>query len=138
MKYIYCLTIISFILSCKNQQREADLNEAKIYERTIKFYQQKNYPKAKDCFDTLISINPSNGEYYFKRGYSKSMILNDDNGAIVDFLNSIKYNYINKKSAYLNIGAIYKTNMKFDSAIFFYNKSLEIDSSFEKAKIGKS
>ena len=127
---------MSFFFSCKskNLQAEVNLDEAKIYERAISLYQQKEYPEAGVCLDTLLSINPLNGEYYFKRGYTKFMIMNDDDGAISDFLNAIKFDYYNKKSVYLNIGTIHYRNMQLDSALYFYNKSLEFDSSFEKAK----
>ena len=137
MKYFIacCLIILTSISSCKENNKKGDLilEESEIAERANNYYQHDQYLKAKLSFDTLILINPLKSDYYFRRGYSKSMLLNDDKGTIEDYLKAIHYGYKNSKSAYLNIGTIYRSNENYDSAIFYYNKSLELDSNFDKA-----
>lgn len=66
------------------------------------------------------------------------MMLLDDKGAINDFYNAIKYNYDKKRGAFLNIGTLYRSYGQYDSAVYFYDKALEIDSPYEKAKEEKN
>ena len=104
----------------------------KFFKELRIFYKNDDYEKSLKCFDSLIFVNPVNGEYYFKRGYSKSMLL-DDKGAINDYWLAIKYNYNKKSSAFLNIGTLYRASGLYDSALYFYDKSIEIDSTYKKA-----
>ena len=123
MKFLFYLFSLSFLFSCNTDKKKEVLNESQIYERAIKWYQQKQYVEAKSCLDTLILLNPVNGEYFFKRGYAKTMLLNMDRSAMEDYLKAIEYNYRNKKSAYLNIGKIYRGYGYYDSAINLYNQA---------------
>lgn len=133
-EYIFILSL--FLLSCKGKQEKTSLsnNETDLLQTANNFYYKEKYELAKRCFDTLVVRDSVNGEYYYKRGYSKYMLLTDDRGAILDFLSSIKYNYKNKKGAYLTIGTLYRILSKYDSSIYFYNKSLAEDPNYEKAK----
>jgi tetratricopeptide (TPR) repeat protein len=109
------------------------------------FYSKHEYSLAKPYFDSLISINPVNGEYYFKRAYCKTDLSSDDSSAIGDYFKAIEFNYRNKQSAYLNIGAAHRFKAIFrcrkeaeqiqqlDSTLYYYDKCLEIDPNDEKA-----
>ena len=41
---------------------------------------------------------------------------------------------IKKKAAFLNIGTLYRGRGQYDSAIHFYDKAIETDSTYQKAK----
>jgi tetratricopeptide (TPR) repeat protein len=82
--------------SCTSAREKTTPNEVEIFQRASHSYKNEDFEKLLKCFDSLISIDPLNGEYYFKRGYSKSMLL-DDKGAVNDYKAAIKYNY-NKKN----------------------------------------
>lgn len=133
------LTIVSVIFlfySCGDKQSRDVINsdtESTLLIRANDFYNKDNYVQSKKCFDTLVSINNKNGEYYFKRGFSNYMI-DAYNEAIIDFMVAIDLNYERKHSAYLNIGTINRLKGKYDSAIYYYNRALAIVPSYEKAK----
>lgn len=138
-------TIFSFyiflIISCNTYEDKKDtvlLDTSVMATNAKRYLQNDEYLKAKLVYDSLIGIDSTNGEYYFKRGYSKSLLLYDDESAITDYLKSIYYGYHNKQSAYLNIGAIHALNKKFDSAIYYYNACLKIDPENSKAKTQKA
>jgi tetratricopeptide (TPR) repeat protein len=100
------------------------------------FYKEKKYIEAIPLFDSLISMDSTTGVYYFKRGYCKTMLLNNPYGAIADF-KAIERNYFKKSSAYLNIGVLYSVVLnKPDSSIYYYNECLKIDPNDKDAKSG--
>ena len=138
IKFKY-LAILFLFFSCdlKGKESANSLIKSELEKKAQFYYKNKDYLVAKKYFDTLLLKEPTNGEYYYKRAYSNYMLLNYDNEAISDFMNSIKYNYKNQKGAYLTIGTIYRIHGKLDSALSFYNKALIIDSSYEKAKSEK-
>ena len=126
----------------QNISSRANVDSAKydslnLVERANYFYENKIYAKAKFSYDTLISIDSTKGEYYFKRGYCKSMIP-DSKGAVIDYLLSIEHNYDKKYKAYLNIGVLHRGNAVFystsqnksiaeyDTALYFFNECLKI------------
>ena len=61
-------------------------------------------------------------------------MISDSKDAINDYWLAIKYNYKNKSWAFLNIGTLYRGYGQYDSAIYFYDKAIEIDSTYKKAK----
>ena len=73
-------------------------------------------------------MDSSNAEYYFKRAYAKSLFLNMDlESTLKDFNKALELNYRNKQSIFLNVGVIYTSIGKFDSALLYLNKCLVID-----------
>lgn len=138
---IFIFTIIVLLFSCNDTStNDSERRNSEIYfaEKANISYRLDKFKEAKLYYDSLLILNPFNSEYYYRRGYSKFMLLYDNKGATEDFFSAIKYDYINKKSAYLNIGTLYRIGEKYDSAIFFYNKALEIDSNYKKAKKEKN
>ncbi len=125
------------LFCCLTRNKKAIPNEAEISQRALHFYDHDDFEKSLKCFDSLLFISPLNGEYYFKRGYTKMMLL-DDKGAINDFFTAIKYNYDEKEVAFLNIGTLYRSYGVYDSTIYFYDKALEVDSTYQKAKEEKN
>jgi tetratricopeptide (TPR) repeat protein len=137
MKRIFIGTILFVFICCKNNPNGGSLSHSQMHERAMELYKQEKYETAKYYFDKLILADSTNGEYYFKRGYSKSILLYDLRSAMEDYQKAIDFNYVNKKSAFLNLGTLYRLMGKLDSAIYCFDKSLEIDSSNEKVRLEK-
>ena len=127
--------IITF--SCHNNSMEPIAGH-ELAERANEFYENGKYSEAMLLYDSLLSIDSTKGGYYFKRGYCRSMLSDNDN-AIADYLKAIKYNYSQKGAAYLNIGVLHRSRglfncstndcrtKEYDSALYYYNECLKID-----------
>ena len=135
---LIALCIISCILlekchsSTSNQEKkiydEFTERNKKIKEIAYLNLNERNYENAKLYLDTLIMMDSSNAEYYFKRAYAKSLFLNMDlESTLKDFNKALELNYRNKQSIFLNVGVIYTSIGKFDSALLYLNKCLVID-----------
>ena len=137
--FISSILMVSFI-SCNQLKKERNLklNEEAIDIRANQYYWQNEYLLAKEAYDTLIFINSTKADYYFRRAYCKTMLLNDDKSAITDYYQAINYGYKNIKAAYVNIGTIYRSHHMYDSALFYYDKALDLDTNYDKAKIEKN
>lgn len=124
ISFIYFLLIF---FSC-DQQKPNDKTvkniETQIKKQADSFYYAKNDLNAAVLFTKLIALDSTKGEYYYKRGYSYSMLLNADD-AINDFLKAAKLNYRTAK-AYRNIAVNYFT-INDSLAVYYINKSLQVD-----------
>jgi tetratricopeptide (TPR) repeat protein len=137
-KFMYVLGIL--FVSCDNStddkggNRYLDTGSSKkeLIERANNYYQNDKYSDAISLYNDLIVMDSTKGGYYFKRGYCKSMLLNDT-GAISDYRKAIMRNYSESHAAYLNIGVIYRKNGNYDSALYFYDQSLIKLPGFTKA-----
>lgn len=132
--YFICLTLI--VLSCTNNDKmhQKTIGKSSIENLKIvanKYYDSNAYVKAIMVFEKIISLDSTNGEYYFKRGYSYSMILNPEQ-AIRDYSKSISLGY-KISSAYKNIGINYST-INDTLAIINFNKSLEYETNLDERK----
>ena len=126
-----------FIHACRSKaeyKNESYSRKILLDKRAESFYRADQYLKAKLCYDTLLLVDSLNSEYYFKRGYCNSLLLTNDKEAISDYIKSILYGYKNKKASYLSLGIIYRSNKSYDTAMFFYQKALEVDPNYVKAK----
>jgi tetratricopeptide (TPR) repeat protein len=121
--------------SCNNpvHEKTALSYKDKLAIKANEFYQQDKFKEAILGYDTLISMDSSKGGYYFKRAYSKSMLLNT-NGAIDDYLKSIDRNYSEKEKSLFNLGVLYSLNKKFDSALHCYDECLKLNPENAKAR----
>jgi tetratricopeptide (TPR) repeat protein len=134
------LSVLIFLFSCNNRSvNTRDINKGKQdsnidFDRMAdKFYKEKKYFEAKQFYDTLILNGSSKGEYYARRGYCNAR-LGDLDAAKNDYLKTLNFTYDDKKTLYVNLGMIYRFNHKYDSAIYFYDECLKLDSTFLKAK----
>ena len=98
-----------------------------------KYYNDKQYLDAKKLYDTLIVIDSNKDKYYFRRGVCKTHI-QDYIGAKNDYLKTINMKSENEKRAYLNMGTLYRFFGMYDSAMYYYNQSIKLDSNYAKAK----
>lgn len=130
-KIILSLVVIGFIVLSCNQSIKRKTSEKELLSKANVYYEIDDYVNAEIYFDSLILINPFNGEYYFKRGYSASILL-DTTSAFSNYKMAINYGY-RKESAYLNIGVIYFNKNLFGKSIPFFNKCLELNPNNVKA-----
>lgn len=141
IKKFILLSLVFLSISCKDfeEKKNSALLDVSIMEKKAKNYiQNEDYLKAKLIYDTLITIDSTKGEYYFKRGYTKSLLINNDNEAILDYHKAISKGYRNKHSAYLSIGMLYKWNKKFDSSLHYFDECLKLDPENSNAKKEKA
>ena len=99
-----------------------------------KYYTDKQYIGAIKLYDTLIIIDPNKDIYYFRRGVCKTHT-EDYIGAKNDYLKTISLKSENEKRAYLNMGTLYRFFGIYDSAMYFYDQSLKLDSNYLKGKL---
>src|SRR5256885_963142 len=90
-----------------NQKKTTPGGIKKIKSDADLAYYKNDYTHSAILFDSLIKLDTTKGEYYFKRGYSFSMFLNADQ-AIKDYLKSISLGY-RVADAYKNIAVNYTT-----------------------------
>jgi tetratricopeptide (TPR) repeat protein len=151
ISWIFFTLLFTSLCGCNGNPRKdsASSKEQRLAQEANAYYKSKKYLQAKLRYDQLLELNPNNAEYYFRRGYARSLVpdtlrldnLNPDQGwedAISDYLNSIRYGYKNKQSVYHNIAVLYKLEEKYDTAIFYYNKALSIDSTFMPSKVQRA
>jgi tetratricopeptide (TPR) repeat protein len=95
-------------------------------------YNQDDYKNALIYIHTLIKMDSTNGEYYYKKGYCESGLFNT-NESIKAYQISIIHHY-RVIDATFSIGVLYSlTN---DSiAKSYFEKCLAIDPNYERAKI---
>ena len=135
--YLFCFI---FGCSCNSTQSPKIIgkdagtktNEELLKSKANMLYEQDKYVGAINYFDSLIHLDSTNGEYYFKRGYSYVMLIKK-NKAIDDFKKAIICNY-RVNQAYYNIGVEY-SYMNDSLALLNFEKCLAIDPSFSKAYI---
>jgi len=135
---LYLLSIPFIINSCKDvhKNKNEQIHDSVKIKIADNYYQIDSFLKAKLYYDTLLLSDSLNAEFYFRRAFCESFML-DTKGAIFNYRKAIGHNYKNLKSAYLNLGINYRVLNKLDSAIYFYNKCLYIDPQNNKAKIEK-
>jgi len=130
------LFLFLFLLSCQQAKKEPTKNapvDESIDNRkqSLKLiadslYKRDDYAKAIKYFDTLIELDPHNGELYYKRGYSYDMVYKrpELKEAIADYLKSIELGY-EKADCYYNLGLSYMFQND-STAISYFKKSLEV------------
>lgn len=127
---------LSLLFSCGNSTGERKLkvdDTTEIKNRANKLYYQGKFEEAKRTFDTLISVEPMQGEWYYKRAYSKAYLLYLNNSVFTDFRKAIALGY-QKVEALHNIGVIFQADKNFDSAVYYYSLALELDPENIKAR----
>lgn len=95
-------------------------------------YEERKFDIAIKYLDTLIQLDSTNGEYFFKRGFSKAQI-SDYSSSSIDFREAINKGY-KPSLAFFNLG-LNESLLGHDSlAIVYLKKSLEIDPKYQRAK----
>ena len=141
MKRFFYISISILLFSCngffKSETNNQDEKSVKINllvdplslkQKANEFYTKDNYSDALKCFDQLLLKDSTNGEYYFKRAFCKTLISSYDSTAIQDYLKSIALNYEQKQKAYLNIAVGHRFK-----ALFRCTTSQEKKEEYKKA-----
>ena len=130
--FIYYILLLVSCNNVKDKMKVNDFNYQAVFKRANYYYDNRNFIKAISSLDSLIAVDSLNGELFFKRAYSKS-ILPDVISAQNDYKKAIKFNY-RKKSAYLNMGVLFAGMGKCNSAIIYLNECLKIEPTNKKAQ----
>jgi tetratricopeptide (TPR) repeat protein len=126
---IFILAISSCQSQTKNSSAQQQVNS--LYDSVNRAYYLNDYVNCIILLNKLIRENPMQGEYFFKRGYCYTEILNSD-WAITDFKEAIDLNY-RVADSYANIGINYAT-ISDSLALIYFQKSLQLDSSNKKTE----
>ena len=100
-------------------------------DQAINYHKAKEFKKAEDLYNEIISEKPDHFEIYYYLGNLKI--------SLKDFKNAEKYfrEAINYKSdffqAYVNLGNALKELSKFSEAEKIYNKAIELNPNYAKA-----
>ena len=127
MRFYFLLIVI--LLGCsKNKNRHSEVAEsrnARDYEILADSnYKADNFSSAVLGFTTLIALDSTNGEFFYKRGFSYSKLLEIEKSSN-DFLKAIKFRYRPADSYYM-LG-LNNMMLRNDSlAVFYFEKSLEL------------
>jgi Flp pilus assembly protein TadD len=142
INYRYAIGILFTIViinSCKNtKQKNGDNSIDKEYIKKIEpiadlAYEQEQYSNSVYIYSKLVSLDSTEGKYYFRRGFSYMMLQKLDS-AIPDYQQAIKLGY-KKSKAYQNIGAVYFGMLDNDSmAIYYFKRAVETDVDNIKAR----
>lgn len=131
----YWMLLFLILCSCHNNERMEEIKKSEVVTqnsdvaKALKskadlLYKNDHYQEAIKYFDTLITIDSTKGEYYFKRAYSNGMLLQRQE-AIKDYEKSIRYKY-RMPDAYFNSGL--NCSYENDSlALYYFEKSLTIN-----------
>ena len=97
-------------------------------------YGNKQYKEALDIYKHLVSIDSTNGHFYYRIGYSLMQFDDRQKEGVEFFLKAASLNY-KKADAYYNLAVIYEVLFDdYPKAIIYYKKCLEFDPSNEEAK----
>lgn len=132
------ILIICFIsiVSCKNESQDSsskpEIDIASLEDLANQYYANDNYIEASKVFTALIALDSTNGEYYYKRGYSYGQLEKYDLRES-DYLKSIEYNY-KVKDSYRNLAFYYMVIHKDSLAVAYLKKYLELNPNDETAQ----
>ena len=127
MLFRLLLLFLIFFFSCNDKGKtpaSSNYDIDKIKFEASQSYERNDYRNAIILYNDLIKTDTTQGEYYFKRGYSYSMLF-DVEDAVQDYLKAIELGY-RVAHSYNNIGVNYST-INDSLAIVYFRKSLELD-----------
>jgi tetratricopeptide (TPR) repeat protein len=115
---------------------EPDENLDDLIELADLYYNLDNFKEAILLFDRILKLDTTNGEFYFKRAFSKSMTY-DSHGSILDYYKSIELSY-RVDDATFNLACIYAATQKDSLALQYFLKAYELNPENKKALIEAS
>ena len=97
-------------------------------------YQNQNYEAAEKYYNSILSTDSDNSEAHFGKG--SSLFMQDDiKNAEIKFNESLASSEtLLKSKAFYNLGNISYKNKKFDDALQFYKKALELNPNDDEAR----
>lgn len=131
MRLIFFNLIVSLLVSCNNLRDEEDTLRNLISKADL-HYKAENFTKAITLLDSIISIDSTRGEFYYKRAHSKAMLYKYESSNY-DYLKSIDLNY-RLGDSYFGLGLNY--NYVNDTlSMKYYERALQINPNDEAAQL---
>ncbi len=106
---------------------EKELTSEEYFKKGYSYFNQSNFSDAIIQYDKAINLNPNYADAYIDRGASKANI-GHFKDAIADYLKAEELGFA-KSVLYSNLGFAYYTLKQPDSALIYFEKALNIDSS---------
>ena len=125
--HIKGLFFLFFLLISCNSASDKRLTKKEISsvnEKAFSAYKLGNHQLSIHYYNILIKDDSLNGEYYFNRAYSFSMLLKREE-AVKDYLMAAGLNYRNDEAFY-NIGLNF-THLNDSIALIYFKKAIEIN-----------
>jgi tetratricopeptide (TPR) repeat protein len=137
MRFVTFIPFVAIMWSaCNNTERDKFKDSAderssgkmgSLIKRANSYYYQDDFANSVKYFDSIIKLDSSNGEYYYKRAFSYTKLIARED-AIKDFKKAILFQYKVAPSCF-NIGVNYSYDD--DSlALYYFKKSSETDQNF--------
>lgn len=117
----------------------------------VKYFIDKNYKKALECFKEAIEIDASISEVYYNLGNTKLFLYNENEsientGSLEKIFNEVisyytkAINFSNKSDFkyYYSRGTLYALSKKYNMAIDDLNQSIDIDNTHPEAYINRA
>ena len=95
------------------------------------FVAVKDYNNAIPAFGKAIQLQPAYSEAYNNRAFAKIQIGNDT-GAIKDCFTALKFMKSPSYITYNNLGQAFRDMKNYDSAFFYFNKAISLNTSFKE------
>jgi len=125
-KIIALSVLLTFILGCvqSTKQDKKEINITKIKSLADSCYEKNNYEQARIYLDELIQADSSNGELFYKRGYSYAQLTNFEKSSM-DYLKAVSLGF-RVSDAYYNLGINQIPSLNDSLAIYYLEESLKL------------
>lgn len=125
---ILFIVFLSFCSSCfENKTKNQEINKDLLLQKARENYNANNFSLALKLLDSLITIDTTEGEAYYMRGYCKDQIYKDFHSSSDDYKKSISLNY-KKSSALYNLGLSEMALFRDSLALIYFKEAHKIDS----------
>ena len=122
---IFLLLTISCTRNSSQEFKEKEMDLAKIKALADSSYERNSYEAALTYLDQLILADSLNGEFFYKRAYSYAQ-LSDFKKSSNDYHRAAALGY-RVSDSYYNLGLNQIPSLNDTLAIFYFEKSLEIN-----------
>lgn len=134
MKNVFLFLLI-LIVSCKDQSSNKIVsNKSKLEKQASNHMNKEEFEKAIPILNSLIFMDSTEPEYYYKRAYSKARTNLNFYGAIGDYKLAYKYKLKDSFDVLLSLAVCYSFIGEFDSSIYYYDRCLRINPNDEIAR----
>ena len=136
LKYIVCCALCLALFSSPNKLIAQDNKDGKLaFEHGYEAYDEGNYTVAIEQYSKAIESDPLNAEYYYYRGVSYSLLLQNEYG-IADFDKAIELVPDHSEAFFERAYSKYLLE-KNEEAIIDYNKAIDLAPDFGPAYLNR-
>lgn len=116
------ILVLGCVQSTKYDKKEISLTKIKSLADSC--YEKNNYEQARIYLDELIQADSSNGELFYKRGYSHAQLTNFEKSSL-DYLKAVGLGF-RVSDAYYNLGINQIPSLNDSLAIYYLKESLKL------------